>query len=91
MNQLKINLTEIFANHIIDLDLLESSNMCESFAEELAQIINENLPKNVEMTAAEFDNLVAHLETFVEDDLSDDAVATVHEWNEDARDYEKSR
>lgn len=91
MNQSKIDLTEMFAEHIADLGLLESSNMCEGFAEELAQIINENLPENVEMTGSEWDSLMAHLETFVEDDLSDDAVAMVREWNEEARDYEKSR
>lgn len=91
MSQSKIDLTEMFAEHIADLDLLESSNMCESFAEQLAISVNEDLPENVEMTDREWDKLMSCLTSFVENELADDAVAMVREWNEDARDYEEAR
>lgn len=91
MNQPKISLTEMFAKYIADSDSIESADASNSFAEQLAITINENLSENVEMTDSEWDSLLAHLETFVEDDLSDDAVAMVREWDEEARDYEKSR
>lgn len=91
MNQPKIDLTEMFAEHISDCDILESSSKCESFAEILAQIINENLPENVEMTDDEWDKLMICLEKFVENNLVDSAVEMVNEWIEDAREIEEAK
>ena len=87
----KINLAEMFAGHIADLDLRESPNICESFAEQLAITITENLPKNIELSDEEWRALMVSLEGFVENDLADDAVAMVRECDEDAQETYRER
>lgn len=91
MSQSKIDLTEMFAEHIVELDLRESGSACESFAEVLAYIINDNLPENVEVTDSEWECLTIKLEDFVKDNLADDAFMLVDEWDESARELEEAR
>ena len=85
MSEIKISLTEMFAERISELDMLDSTNRSESFAEMLGETLVENLPENVELTDDEWRKLQVYLQDFVEEELEDEAVGMVHEWNEDAR------
>lgn len=85
MSEIKISLTEMFAERISELDMLDSTNRSESFAEMLGETLVESLPENVELTDDEWRKLQVYLQDFVEEELEDEAVEMVHEWNEDAR------
>lgn len=88
---IKKSLTEMFAERIVDLDQLDSSNRSESFAEMLGETLVESLPNDVEPTDEEWRKLQTYLQDFVEEELEDEAVGMVHEWNEDAREYEEAK
>lgn len=88
---IKKSLTEMFAERIVDLDQLDYSRRSESFAEMLGETLVENLPNNVELTDDEWRKLQTYLQDFVEEELEDEAVGMVHEWNEDAREYEEAK
>lgn len=88
---IKKSLTEMFAERIVDLDQLDSSNRSESFAEMLGETLAESLPNDVELTDDEWRKLQAYLQDFVEEELEDEAVSMVYEWNEDAREYEEAK
>lgn len=88
---IKRSLTEMFAERIVDLDQLDYSRRSESFAEMLGETLVENLPNNVELTDDEWRKLQTYLQDFVEEELEDEAVGMVHEWNEDAREYEEAK
>ena len=88
---IKRSLTEMFAERIVDLDQLDYSRRSESFAEMLGETLAENLPNNVELTDDEWRKLQTYLQDFVEEELEDEAVGMVHEWNEDAREYEEAK
>lgn len=81
----------MFAERIVDLDQLDSSNRSESFAEMLGETLVESLPNDVELTDDEWCKLQTYLQNFVEEELEDEAVGMVHEWNEDAREYEEAK
>ena len=88
---IKRSLTEMFAERIVDLDQLDSSNRSESFAEMLGETLVESQPNDVELTDDEWRKLQTYLQDFVEEELEDEAVGMVHEWNEDAREYEEAK
>lgn len=81
----------MFAERIVDLDQLDSSNRSESFAEMLGETLVESLPNDVELTDDEWRKLQTYLQDFVEEELEYEAVGMVHEWNEDAREYEEAK
>lgn len=81
----------MFAERIVDLDQLDSSNRSESFAEMLGETLVESLPNDVELTDDEWRKLQTYLQDFVEEELEDEAIGMVHEWNEDAREYEEAK
>lgn len=88
---IKKSLTEMFAERIVDLDQLDSSNRSESFAEMLGETLVESLPNDVELTDDEWRKLQTYLQDFVEEELEDEAVGMVHEWIEDAQEYEEAK
>lgn len=81
----------MFAERIVDLDQLDYSRRSESFAEMLGETLVENLPNNVELTDDEWRKLQVYLQDFVEEELEDEAVGMVHEWIEDAQEYEEAK
>lgn len=81
----------MFAERIVDLDQLDYSRRSESFAEMLGETLAESLPDDVELTDDEWRKLQTYLQDFVEEELEDEAVGMVHEWNEDAREYEEAK
>lgn len=88
---IKRSLTEMFAERIVDLDQLDYSRRSESFAEMLGETLVESLPNDVELTDDEWRKLQTYLQDFVEEELEDEAVGMVQEWNEDAREYEEAK
>ncbi len=88
---IKKSLTEMFAERIVDLDQLDYSRRSESFAEMLGETLVESLPNDVELTDDEWRKLQTYLQDFVEEELEDEAVGMVQEWNEDAREYEEAK
>lgn len=88
---IKRSLTEMFAERIVDLDQLDYSRRSESFAEVLGETLTESLPDDVELTDDEWRKLQTYLQDFVEEELEDEAVGMVHEWNEDVREYEEAK
>lgn len=81
----KITLAQTLAEDITE----NISN--EAFAECLAEILVENLPNHIELTDDEWNNLLKHLTDFVEEDLAEDAINIVHEWNENTQELEEER
>ena len=88
---IKKSLTEMFAERIVDLDQLDYSRRSESFAEMLGETLVGSLPNDVELTDDEWRKLQTYLQDFVEEELEDEAVGMVQEWNEDAREYEEAK
>lgn len=88
---IKKSLIEMFAERIVDLDQLDYSRRSESFAEMLGETLVESLPNDVELTDDEWRKLQTYLQDFVEEELEDEAVGMVQEWNEDAREYEEAK
>lgn len=83
MNEIKISLTEMFAERISGLDMLDSTSRSESFAEMIGETLVESLPNDVELTDDEWRKLRTYLQDFVEEELEDKAVGMVYEWNRD--------
>lgn len=81
----------MFAERIVDLDQLDYSRRSESFAEMLGETLVESLPYDVELTDDEWRKLQTYLQDFVEEELEDEAVGMVHEWIEDAQEYEEAK
>ena len=81
----------MFADYIVELDMLDSANRSESFAESLLETLNENLPEDVELTNNEWHKLQASLQDFIEEELDEEAIGMVEGWNEDAQEYEEAK
>ena len=81
------NLTEYFAEYIVEFHLEHDYRRCEMFAE----VMYEDMPlRHVDPTEEEGDIIMKHLTMAVEE-LEPKAMELVREWNRDAREEYEER
>lgn len=84
----KLTLTELLAKRICELD---SQNIAEDFAEELATVIHEEYQDEVDMTDSEWNCLLGKLSEYIEEFLIDNAEKLAKDWTEDNEEWIKER